>query len=87
SNATTFGPNATTFVIPGEVIPTRFRSTGHGISAGMGKLGAIVKHIEFSKTKGKTSEDLGGDEDYASRQLDWERFRQNELQEKDENYD
>ncbi|KAJ3243716.1 phosphate transporter [Chytriomyces hyalinus] len=37
-----FGPNTTTFVIPGEVFPTRFRSTGHGISAGCGKLGAII---------------------------------------------
>ncbi|KAI9209540.1 major facilitator superfamily domain-containing protein [Polychytrium aggregatum] len=37
-----FGPNTTTFVVPGEVFPTRFRSTAHGISAGFGKLGAII---------------------------------------------
>ncbi|KAJ2308127.1 hypothetical protein IWW55_000610 [Coemansia sp. RSA 2706] len=37
-----FGPNVTTFVIPGEVFPTRFRATAHGISAAAGKLGAIV---------------------------------------------
>jgi len=37
-----FGPNTTTFVIPGEVFPTRWRSTGHGISAGCGKIGAIL---------------------------------------------
>ncbi|EGF79659.1 hypothetical protein BATDEDRAFT_12018 [Batrachochytrium dendrobatidis JAM81] len=37
-----FGPNTTTFVIPGEVFPTRWRSTGHGISAATGKLGAII---------------------------------------------
>ncbi|KAJ3096029.1 phosphate transporter [Phlyctochytrium planicorne] len=37
-----FGPNTTTFIIPGEVFPTRFRSTGHGISAAAGKLGAII---------------------------------------------
>ncbi|KAI9204836.1 major facilitator superfamily domain-containing protein [Polychytrium aggregatum] len=37
-----FGPNTTTFIVPGEVFPTRFRSTAHGISAGLGKLGAIV---------------------------------------------
>ncbi|KAJ3033194.1 hypothetical protein HDV00_006664 [Rhizophlyctis rosea] len=37
-----FGPNTTTFVYPGEVFPTRFRSTAHGFSAAMGKLGAIV---------------------------------------------
>ncbi|KAI8619870.1 major facilitator superfamily domain-containing protein [Chytriomyces sp. MP71] len=37
-----FGPNTTTFVIPGEVFPTRFRSTAHGISAAAGKCGAIL---------------------------------------------
>lgn len=25
-----FGPNTTTFVVPGEVFPTRYRSTAHG---------------------------------------------------------
>ncbi|KAJ3118862.1 phosphate transporter [Phlyctochytrium bullatum] len=37
-----FGPNATTFIVPGEVFPTRFRSTGHGVSAACGKVGAIL---------------------------------------------
>ncbi|KAJ3316889.1 hypothetical protein HDU76_001484 [Blyttiomyces sp. JEL0837] len=37
-----FGPNATTFIVPGEVFPTRWRSTGHGISAACGKVGAIL---------------------------------------------
>jgi PHS family inorganic phosphate transporter-like MFS transporter len=37
-----FGPNTTTFIIPGECFPTRYRSTGHGISAAAGKIGAIV---------------------------------------------
>ncbi|KAI9358305.1 major facilitator superfamily domain-containing protein [Zopfochytrium polystomum] len=37
-----FGPNTTTFVVPGEVFPTRWRSTGHGISAACGKVGAIL---------------------------------------------
>ncbi|GAA5983520.1 hypothetical protein JCM10908_000317 [Rhodotorula pacifica] len=41
-----FGPNTTTFVIPGEVFPTRYRSTAHGISAGSGKLGAIIAQIK-----------------------------------------
>jgi len=40
-----FGPNTTTFVIPGELFPTRFRSTAHGISAASGKLGAIISQI------------------------------------------
>jgi PHS family inorganic phosphate transporter-like MFS transporter len=50
-----FGPNTTTFVIPGEVFPTRYRSTGHGISAASGKLGAIVAQVGFSRLK-----DIGG---------------------------
>jgi MFS transporter, PHS family, inorganic phosphate transporter len=37
-----FGPNTTTFILPGEVFPTRYRSTGHGISAASGKIGAII---------------------------------------------
>lgn len=37
-----FGPNMTTFIIPGEVFPTRYRSTSHGISAASGKIGSIV---------------------------------------------
>ena len=39
---TEFGPNVTTFVIPSEVYPTDMRATGHGISAGVGKLGAFI---------------------------------------------
>ena len=37
-----FGPNTTTFIVPGECFPTRYRSTGHGISAASGKMGAII---------------------------------------------
>ncbi|CAG8819398.1 28050_t:CDS:2, partial [Racocetra persica] len=51
-----FGPNATTFVVPGEVFPTRYRSTGHGISAAAGKLGAIISQVGFFKLK-----DIGGE--------------------------
>ncbi|KAJ2986132.1 hypothetical protein NUW58_g5175 [Xylaria curta] len=40
-----FGPNTTTFIIPGECFPTRYRSTGHGISAAMGKVGAIAAQV------------------------------------------
>jgi MFS transporter, PHS family, inorganic phosphate transporter len=39
---TEFGPNVTTFVLPGELFSTRIRATGHGISAGVGKLGAFI---------------------------------------------
>ena len=39
---TEFGPNTTTFVLPSEVFPVSVRTTGHGIAAGIGKLGAFV---------------------------------------------
>lgn len=39
---TEFGPNTTTFVLPSEVFPDSMRTTGHGIAAGIGKLGAFV---------------------------------------------
>jgi PHS family inorganic phosphate transporter-like MFS transporter len=39
---TEFGPNVTTFVLPGELFPTRLRATGHGISARVGELGAFI---------------------------------------------
>ncbi|CBI37109.3 unnamed protein product, partial [Vitis vinifera] len=42
-----FGPNATTFVVPAEIFPARFRSTCHGISAASGKAGAIVGAFGF----------------------------------------
>jgi len=44
-----FGPNTTTFIVPGEAFPTRYRSTGHGISAASGKLGAIVAQVGFAQ--------------------------------------
>ncbi|KAK2463460.1 hypothetical protein APHAL10511_004546 [Amanita phalloides] len=44
-----FGPNTTTFVIPGEAFPTRYRSTAHGIAAASGKLGAIVAQVGFAQ--------------------------------------
>jgi len=37
-----FGPNTTTFVLPSEVFPVSMRTTGHGIAAGVGKLGAFA---------------------------------------------
>jgi MFS transporter, PHS family, inorganic phosphate transporter len=39
---TEFGPNATTFVYPSELFPVQVRTTGHGIAAGMGKIGGFV---------------------------------------------
>ncbi|CAG8561677.1 6092_t:CDS:2 [Dentiscutata heterogama] len=57
-----FGPNATTFVVPSEVFPTRYRSTGHGISAASGKLGAIIAQVGFFQLK-----DIGGTNNFVDR--------------------
>lgn len=48
-----FGPNTTTFIVPGEIFPTRYRSTAHGISAASGKFGAVISQIVFAITTGK----------------------------------
>ncbi|KAK9270441.1 hypothetical protein L1049_026020 [Liquidambar formosana] len=42
-----FGPNTTTFIVPAELFPARFRSTCHGISAAAGKVGAIIGSVGF----------------------------------------
>ena len=44
---TEFGPNMTTFVMPSELYPVTMRATGHGISAGIGKLGAFIGVFVF----------------------------------------
>ena len=52
-----FGPNSTTFIVPGECFPTRYRSTSHGISAASGKIGAIIAQTLIGplRTRGATS--------------------------------
>lgn len=42
-----FGPNTTTFVIPAEIYPVSMRTTGHGLSAGVAKLGAFIGVFVF----------------------------------------
>ena len=41
------GPNATTFLLPVEVFPTRVRGCAHGIAAASGKAGAVVTAFAF----------------------------------------
>lgn len=36
------GPNTTTFILPAELFPARFRTTCHGIAGAAGKAGAII---------------------------------------------
>jgi hypothetical protein len=43
-----FGANATTWLLPVELFPTDVRSQAHGISAAMGKLGALAATLAFS---------------------------------------
>ncbi|KAI8578819.1 hypothetical protein K450DRAFT_244633 [Umbelopsis ramanniana AG] len=43
-----WGANATTFIIPGEVFPTKVRASAHGISAACGKAGAILASFAFN---------------------------------------
>jgi MFS transporter, PHS family, inorganic phosphate transporter len=49
---TEFGPNLTTFVLPGELYPVSVRATGHGISAGIGKFGAFIGVFLFPVLQG-----------------------------------
>lgn len=43
-----FGPNATTFIVPAELFPSRVRGFAHGISAATGKCGAILSGLLFN---------------------------------------
>lgn len=40
-----FGPNSTTYILPAELFPTRYRATCHGLSAALGKLGSILGQV------------------------------------------
>ncbi|KUJ23969.1 MFS general substrate transporter [Mollisia scopiformis] len=40
-----FGPNATTYIMPAELFPTRYRALCHGISAASGKLGSVIAQV------------------------------------------
>lgn len=45
------GPNTTTFIIPAEAFPTRYRCTLYGISAASGKLGSVLGQIVVIKVQ------------------------------------
>ncbi|CAE8656730.1 unnamed protein product, partial [Polarella glacialis] len=49
-----FGPNATTYVIPGEIYPSQVKTTLHGVSAAAGKLGAALGTTIFPFFKPET---------------------------------
>ncbi|KAI5240891.1 inorganic phosphate transporter [Aureobasidium subglaciale] len=52
-----FGPNTTTYIIPAEVFPTRYRCTAHGISAAFGKFGAVLSQCILGWIKGSIKDD------------------------------
>ncbi|KAF3005979.1 hypothetical protein E8E13_010377 [Curvularia kusanoi] len=58
------GPNVTTFIIPAEIFPTRYRAACHGIAAASGKLGSWVVQIFLAYAF------QNGDQ---NKQYDWER--------------
>ncbi|SPO05147.1 related to inorganic phosphate permease [Cephalotrichum gorgonifer] len=41
------GPNCVTFLVAGEVFPTPVRATAHGLSASVGKIGALLSSVLF----------------------------------------
>jgi Sugar (and other) transporter len=51
------GPNATTFVLPAEVMPTAWRTLGHGLAAASGKLGALLATLLFHSHGGSNQND------------------------------
>ncbi|KAG6472600.1 probable inorganic phosphate transporter 1-10 [Zingiber officinale] len=42
-----FGPNTTTFIVPAELFPARFRATCHGMAGAAGKVGAAIGAVGF----------------------------------------
>jgi nitrate/nitrite transporter NarK len=44
---TNLGPNATTYLIAGEVFPTRIRGLGAGFAASFAKIGAVLTAFLF----------------------------------------
>ena len=45
-----FGPNSVTFLVAAEVYPTPIRATAHGLSAAVGKLGALTAAVMYNYT-------------------------------------
>merc|ERR1711920_747455 len=42
-----FGPNSTTFILPSKTFPTHVRTQLNGVSAAMGKVGAVIGSALF----------------------------------------
>ena len=49
-----FGPNSTTFLVAGEVYPAPVRATAHGLSAAVGKCGALTATVLYNYIGSRT---------------------------------
>lgn len=49
-----FGPNSTTFLVAAEVYPAPVRATAHGVSAAVGKLGALAATVLYNYIGART---------------------------------
>lgn len=55
-----FGPNTTTFIVPAELFPARFRTTCHGVAGSSGKAGAMIGVAGLSwVSRGDPEKDTG----------------------------
>ena len=54
-----WGPNSTTYILPSELFPARFRSSAHGFCAAMGKAGAITGVFGFGILKDTPTSNAG----------------------------
>ncbi|KAL0313849.1 UNVERIFIED_CONTAM: putative inorganic phosphate transporter 1-9 [Sesamum angustifolium] len=66
-----FGPNTTTFIVPAELFPARFRSTCHGVSGATGKIGAIIGSVGFLWASHSEREDGYGKGIAMTASLEW----------------
>lgn len=53
------GPNTTTFIVPGELFPTRYRATAYGVSSAAGKIGSILSQAVFIQLINRGGQDMG----------------------------
>lgn len=59
THTSNFGPNATTFVIPGEIYPPEVKATCHGLSAASGKLGEWLNVFMSESMAGSMNRRVG----------------------------
>ncbi|KAF1935962.1 MFS general substrate transporter [Clathrospora elynae] len=63
------GPNVTTFIIPAEIFPTRYRCTCHGIAAASGKLGSWIVQVYLAYAFQSDGADFTNEREHFGRVL------------------